>query len=115
MYRTTPRRSTGETPFSMTYEVEVGVPIEVNLLSIRVDSYNQEGNDVRMIRILDTLKERRDAKAVRLAYYQKRLAKGYNRALKSKKFVLGNLGLRKAVGNMKDWSTRKLALNWEGP
>ena len=32
-YRTTPRRSTGETPFSLTYGVEVVIPTEVNLCS----------------------------------------------------------------------------------
>ena len=32
-YRTTPRRSTGETPFSLTYEAEVVIPADVNLCS----------------------------------------------------------------------------------
>lgn len=39
-YRTTPRRSTGEISFSITYGTEAVVPIEVNLLSMRVDSYD---------------------------------------------------------------------------
>ena len=39
-YRTTPRRSTGETPFSMTYEVEVVIPIEISLSSIRVADFS---------------------------------------------------------------------------
>jgi len=32
-YRTTPRRSTGETPFSLTYGAEAVIPTEVNLCS----------------------------------------------------------------------------------
>ena len=32
-YRTTPRRSTRETPFSLTYGAEVVIPAEVNLCS----------------------------------------------------------------------------------
>ena len=39
-YRTTPRRSTGETPFSMTYEVKVVIPIEISLSSIRVADFS---------------------------------------------------------------------------
>ena len=36
-YRTTPRRSTGETPFSMTYEVEAIIHVETGFLTIRKD------------------------------------------------------------------------------
>ena len=35
-YRMTPRRSTGETPFSLTYGAEAVIPAEVNLCSVRV-------------------------------------------------------------------------------
>ena len=38
-YRTTPRRSMGETPFSMTYGTKAVIPIEVSLSSIRVTNF----------------------------------------------------------------------------
>ena len=38
-YRTTPRRSTGETPFSLTYEAEAMIPAEVNLCNARVEEF----------------------------------------------------------------------------
>lgn len=53
----------------MTYRAEVVVLIEVNLLSMRVDSYDQEGINDQMVIILDTLEERQDAIAVRLVDY----------------------------------------------
>ena len=34
-YQTTPRRSTGETPFSMSYGVEAIIPIETGFLTLR--------------------------------------------------------------------------------
>ena len=34
-YRTTPRRSTGETPFSMTYGSEAVIPLETGFLTLR--------------------------------------------------------------------------------
>ena len=39
-YRTTPRRSTGETPFSFTYGAEVVIPAEISLYSAQVDGFN---------------------------------------------------------------------------
>ena len=39
-YQTTPRRSTGETPFSMTYGVEAVIPIEIGLSSMRVIDFS---------------------------------------------------------------------------
>ena len=39
-YRTTPRRSTGETPFSLTYEAKVVILIEVILCSARVARFD---------------------------------------------------------------------------
>ena len=38
-YRTTPRRSMGETPFSLTYGAKAVIPIEVGLSSIRVADF----------------------------------------------------------------------------
>ena len=34
-YRTTPRRSTGETPFSMSYGAETVIPIEIGFSDIK--------------------------------------------------------------------------------
>ena len=39
-YRTTPRRSTGETSFSLTYGAEAVIPVEVNLCSAWVEGFN---------------------------------------------------------------------------
>ena len=38
-YRTIPRRSMGETPFSLTYEAEAVIPVEVNLCSSWVTGF----------------------------------------------------------------------------
>ena len=64
-----------------------------------------------MVGTLDSLEERRDMVSIRLADYQQKLAWGYNRNVKPKEFVTGDLVLQKVVGNMKDQSVRKLALN----
>lgn len=48
-YQTTPRRSMGETPFVMTYGAEAIILIEISLMSMRVDNYNQSDNEARMV------------------------------------------------------------------
>ena len=114
-YRTTPRRSTGETPFSLMYEAEVVILAEVNLCSARVAGFDPVQNMELMVECLDWLEECREATTIRLAEYQQKLAQRYNRDVKTKEFSAGDLVLRKAVGNMRDASARKLAQAWEGP
>ena len=62
-----PRRSTGETTFSMTYSAEAIISIEVDLSSMRVADFTQSSNDERMVEGLDALDEKREMVAVRLA------------------------------------------------
>ena len=114
-YRTTPCRSIGETPFSLTYGAEVVIPAEVNLCSARVDEFNLAHNEQMMLKQLDSLEEYREAATIRLAEYQQKLARHYNRDVRVREFGAGDLVLRKAVGNMRDSNARKLALTWEGP
>ena len=56
---------------------------------------------------LDALEERRDMVFVRLANYQQKLAQGYNKKVRPREFVLGDLILRKAIGSMKDHNVGK--------
>lgn len=78
-YRTTPRRSTSETPFSMTYGVEVVISVEISLSNMRVVNFSPSNNDIRIVGKLNSLEERRDMASVWLADYQQKLAWGYNR------------------------------------
>ena len=52
-YRTTPRRSTGETLFSLTYGVEAVILTEVSLCSARVAGFDSIQNTDLMIKHLD--------------------------------------------------------------
>ena len=44
-YRTTPRRSTGENPFSMTYGAEADIPLEIGFPTSRTSSFNPNDNN----------------------------------------------------------------------
>ena len=56
-YRTTPQRSTGETPFSMTYGAEAVILLETGFLMLRIDAFTLDGNDKLLGKILDLIKE----------------------------------------------------------
>ena len=56
-YQITPRRSTGETPFSLTYGAEAVIPAEVNLCSARVSRFNMKQNNGQLMECLDLLEE----------------------------------------------------------
>ena len=72
-YRTTPRRSTGETPFSMTYGVEAVILLKTGFPTIRTSSLNPKDNDEQLTRSLDLIEEKRENAMVQLAYYQQKL------------------------------------------
>ena len=62
--RTTPCRSTGETPFSMTYGAETVIPLETGFLTMRTSSFNLSSNDELLERSLDLVEERRESSMV---------------------------------------------------
>ena len=72
-YRTTPWRSIGETPFSMTYGAEAVIPLETGFPTLRTSSFNLSNNNELLERSLDFVEERREGAMVQLAYYQYKL------------------------------------------
>lgn len=114
-YRTTPRISTGETPFSMTYGVEAIIPLENGFLTLRTTSFNLIDNNEQLEKSLDLVEEKRENAMVRLAYYQQKLRQGYNANVRPRPLELGDLVLRKVVGTAKNPAWGKLGPNWEGP
>ncbi|XP_075653541.1 uncharacterized protein LOC142623938 [Castanea sativa] len=69
-YQTTPRRSTGETPFSITYGAKAVIPLETRYPTLRTNSFTPGSNDSLLKKSLDFIKERRENVMVQLAYYQ---------------------------------------------
>ena len=113
-YRTTPRRSTEETPFSMTYGVEAIIPLETRFPTLRTSSFNLSSNNELLEKSLDFIEERRESAKVQLAYYQHKLKQGYNANVKLRPLVPGDLVLRKVLGTTKNPAWGKLRPNWEG-
>ena len=101
-YRTTPRRSTGETSFSLTYKTEAVIPAKVNLCSARVSRFSPAENLELMIKQLNMLEKRRESATIQLAEYQQKLTRRYNRDIRKREFGVGDLVLQKVVRNTRD-------------
>ena len=56
-YRTTPRRSTKETPFSMTYGAEAVIPLETGYPTLRTSSFTPSSNDQLLEKSLHLIEE----------------------------------------------------------
>uniref|UniRef100_A0A2N9FJ95 Integrase catalytic domain-containing protein n=1 Tax=Fagus sylvatica TaxID=28930 RepID=A0A2N9FJ95_FAGSY len=114
-FRTTPRSSTGETPYSLTYGVEAVIPLEVGLPTLRSEQYDQEDNELMLAKDMDLAQERRDLAMIRLASYQGDLKKRYGRNVNARSLAIGDMVLRRVLGSRRDPSQGKLGANWEGP
>ena len=44
-YRTSARTTIGETPFRLTYGTEAVIPVEVEVTSIRRETFNEDSNN----------------------------------------------------------------------
>ena len=76
--RTTPRRSTGEIPFSMTYGAKAVIPLETGFPTLSTSSFNPSDNNEHLKENLDLIEKKRENAMVQLAYYQQKLKQGYD-------------------------------------
>ncbi|XP_020421432.1 uncharacterized protein LOC109949728 [Prunus persica] len=114
-YRTTKRRSTGETPFSLAYGTEAIIPPHITVPSIGIEVGSIEQNSEQMRLNLDLLEGEREKAIVRVASYQQRLKSYYDKRAKIRQFQPGDLVLRKAFITAQRQGSKKMKPNWEGP
>ncbi|XP_074347265.1 uncharacterized protein LOC141686107 [Apium graveolens] len=114
-YNTTPRSTTGETPFMLTYGYEAMVPVEVGVGSLRRDLFVEEDAEVNQRLYLNLLDEARTNSQLKLVAYQQRIARYFNKKLKFVPFKVGDLVLRKVMPNTKLAHHGVFGANWEGP
>ena len=87
------------------------IPVEVGLISYRVENHDKGKNNEAMRLQLDLLEEVRTTAEQRLAQYQDLMAKYYNSRIKHRDFKVGDLILRKVMGAARDPAQGKLGLN----
>nr|XP_017239743.1 PREDICTED: uncharacterized protein K02A2.6-like [Daucus carota subsp. sativus] len=75
-YRTSPRTSTGETPFKLAYGTEAMLPIEVGSPSHRVINFDEIANEEGLRVNLDLVDEVRDQAIARMEKYKEKTRGG---------------------------------------
>ncbi|XP_075633773.1 uncharacterized protein LOC142606279 [Castanea sativa] len=105
------RRSTDETPFSMTYKMEAVIPLESGFPTLKSEQYSVEGNHRMFLDNLNTVEEKREVASVKMANYQQKLKQTYDKGVKLRPLMPGDLVLRKVVGTVKNPAWGKLGPN----
>ena len=111
---TTVRKPIDISSFDITYGMEAVIPTEIGLPTTRTATLESE-NAESVVRELDASDELREAAAIRVASYQRRLANTYNKRVKPRVLQPGDLVLRKVFENTADLTAGKFQPNWEGP
>ena len=109
-YRTTARKPTGISPFTLTYGMEAIIPTKIGMPTLRTDMPEQLSTE-SIIKELDTANELSETTAVRVASYRCLLATLYNRRVKPRVFQPGDLILRKVFKNTADSVAGKFQAN----
>ena len=108
--RTTPSRSTGESPFFLTYGSEAVLSTELKFGSPRVRGHDEKQSDDLRLEDLDRLEEARDTATIQSARYLQGLRRYHDRNIRGRAFSIGDLVLRKVQQRK-----HKLSPPWEGP
>ena len=114
-YRTTQKLATRETPFALAFGTEAVAPVEVGLKSPRIELVTVEHNDEALRLNLDLLDEKCEQVLRRREDYQRKTARYYNRKVKHRSYMSGDLVLKKLLPARKNPAHGKLGPNWEGP
>ncbi|XP_043696633.1 uncharacterized protein LOC122647266 [Telopea speciosissima] len=118
-FRTSKRTAIGTTPYALTFGHDAIFPMEVTVKSLRVARhYGMSPSQYRdsMMAELDNLDEECIFALDRVQAQKAKVAKAYNKMVRSKMFAESDLVLKAMfpVGN-KDPKFRKWSPTWEGP
>lgn len=116
-YKTSPRRATGESPFSLLYRMEAVIPAEMEVPSLRrkFACKNKPTNDEMLKNELDFIEKWRELALIYVQRYQEAAARYYNSKVRERRISEGELILRRAFQNTAEFKSGKVSTNWEWP
>jgi hypothetical protein len=116
-YRTTVQTLTEATPYMLVYGMEAVMPLEVEILSLRV-LIDSELEEVEWAKVryeqLKLISEKRIAAICHHQIYQRRMAKSYDKKVRPQEFHEGDVVLKKILPLPREVQS-KWAPNYEGP
>ena len=114
-YKTTKHVLTGETPFSLVYEIEIIISINISIPTLWVEGVVQDQNDTLLHLMLDHSKKRRQQAQICTATYQQQIRATHHKKVKSREFQIRELVLKRVIQSTRQKDQEKLGPNWEDP
>nr|GEW83949.1 reverse transcriptase domain-containing protein [Tanacetum cinerariifolium] len=103
-----------ETPFSLTYEAEAVIPVEIGMPTLRTAKVDMIKNNEALEINLDLLEEKREQEAIQEARSKAKIERYYNVRVRSTSFRPRDLVyLNNEASHVEDGG--KLGPKWEGP
>ncbi|GAV76270.1 hypothetical protein CFOL_v3_19745 [Cephalotus follicularis] len=90
------------------------IPVEIGVQSSRVVHFSEENNEEGLRTLLDLVEELRDKATIKVAAYQQRVGRYYNKRVHPRPLREGDLILRNSAIADPTSTRGKLAPNWEG-
>ncbi|XP_070002073.1 uncharacterized protein [Nicotiana sylvestris] len=110
-----PKTSTGETPYSLVYRIDVVIPVEVGEPNLRYSNESGPSNDESRLQDLDEAEERRDMAHIRMVTQKQQVERYYNKRAKVRPLKVGDYVLKAKTQASKDPNEGKLGTNWDRP
>ncbi|XP_026377770.1 uncharacterized protein LOC113272079 [Papaver somniferum] len=114
-YQTTPKRSTGFSPFTLAYGTEAVIPTEVHLKTTKTRAVKSGTNDNILALDIKLLEEQREISLQQLIRYQQAIKLSYDRKVGEQSFKPREYVLKKTREATMEPNCGKLGGNWEGP
>ena len=86
-------------PFSLAYDMEAVIPLEIGMPTIRSENFELELNYEAITLELDLADERREKALIHVVAYQQELSRKYNKTVYPIPFKVGDWVLRKVMDN----------------
>ena len=99
-YLTSARMSTGETPYSMVYSMEVVLPIEVHIPSLRImkdAGLNEDDWIQNRLDQLNLIDDKRLSTVCHGQMYQKQMIKAFNKKVRRQAYQVGDLMIKRII------------------
>ncbi|XP_070013023.1 uncharacterized protein [Nicotiana sylvestris] len=110
-YHTTPKTSTGETPYSLVYGTDAVIPFEFGEPSLIYSNERGSSNDESRKQDLDEIDERRDMAYVRMIVQKQQAERYYNKKAKVRPLKVGDYVLKAKIQASKNLREGKLGTN----
>ncbi|XP_074361105.1 uncharacterized protein LOC141701322 [Apium graveolens] len=112
-YKTSPRTSTGETPFKLAYGTEAMLPIEVRSPSHRAINFDEPANEEGLRINIELIDEVRDQAVARMEKYKEKTKENFSKKSRVKNFQVGDPVHRDTEASDLT-NSGKLMPKWEG-